>query len=109
MRPAWHHSGRACQFARELSLSPPRGRDIEQRYPAAPYDFKARFRTFFVIWEVNSSTRSDAGQVMEPTEKTDPPEGVSYCTISAPPSSGLRPLASKRALTGDDGLILSVS
>src|SRR5215469_4083407 len=56
-----------------------------------------------------SSTRSPATQVIEPTENTAPPPPGSWYTTSAPPFSGLVPLASKTVFTGEDALRLSVS
>ena len=64
---------------------------------------------FSVILDTASSTKMEAGQQMEPTEKTAPPLAVVCSTISAPPSSGLSPLANRRVLAGDWGEILSVS
>ena len=62
-----------------------------------------------MICEIAESTSTDAGQVIEPTEKTAPPESVSKVTISAPPSSGLSPFARSTVFGGELGLILSVS
>jgi len=52
-----------------------------------------RRRTLFVMRETPSSTSRQDGQVIDPTEKTAPPLGVSWSTMSDPPSSGLSPLA----------------
>src|SRR6185437_12731162 len=62
--------------------------------------YKKRRRTFSAIRDTVSSTGNDATKLIEPTEKTPPPLGVSKRHMSAPPSSGLIPLASLRILLG---------
>ena len=45
--------------------------------------------------------------MIDPAENTAPPDGVSKTTISAPPSSGLRPRASRWTFFGEDGELWS--
>src|SRR5262249_9985003 len=62
-----------------------------------------RRRTFAVICDRRSSTGSAAGYAIDPAENTIPPDGVSKVTISAPPSSGFRPFASRSTFFGELG------
>src|ERR1051326_7139046 len=82
---------------------------VPTRCAASHVQARKRSRTLRVMRETPSSTRIDADHVMEPTEKTSPPLGVEKCTISAPPSSTLVPLARSRVPGGELGVRLSVS
>src|ERR1051326_7836894 len=82
---------------------------VPTRCAASHVQARKRSRTLRVMRETPSSTRIDADHVMEPPEKTSPPLGVEKCTISAPPSSTLVPLARSRVPGGELGVRLSVS
>src|SRR5204863_8646345 len=73
------------------------------------YPSKNLLTTFPVIRLTASSTRIDAGQVILPTEKTEPRLGVSKTTISPPPLSLLVPLARRWVPGGELTERLSVS
>src|SRR5262245_27369863 len=65
--------------------------------------------TFRVMRLTASSTRIELTQVIEPAEKTAPLPADSTIDISAPPPSGLRPLARTLVPGGEDLDTLSVS
>ena len=71
----------------------------DRRASGRPQRLKRR-RTLAVMRETWSLTGSEQTQLIEPVEKTSPPDAVSKVTISEPPSWGLMPLASRRVPGG---------
>src|SRR5262249_49081967 len=78
-------------------------------FPPRAVQPRNRRSTFAVTFDTPSSTSTELGQVIDPTERTAPPDGGSHATICAPPSSTFNPFASSRTFCGDDGEIVSVS
>ena len=95
----------------EGSIKPEHSRNARPPFSVAsqPSSSKKRRSTLRVIREHGSSISSAEPNVIEPTENTSPPLGVSKWIISAPPSSGFSPFATSYVEAGEQGLTLSVS